>query len=95
MRRIESAFVLGRHDGFLNSHTTIRLVLSNSSENCNPKSTRLSNFGMEGAVTFSSNTSPNLSMESTEPNEEIARAKGMDASLRTTEGLGRDRDQFR
>ena len=30
-----------------------------------------------------------------EPGEEIARAEGVDAILRTTEGLGRDRDQLR
>ena len=35
------------------------------------------------------------SKESTKPDEETARAKGMDASLRTTERMGRDRDQFR
>ena len=29
------------------------------------------------------------------PGEEIARAEGMDAILRTTKGLGRDRDQLR
>ena len=29
-----------------------------------------------------------------EPGEEIARAKGLDAILQTTKGLGRDRDQL-
>ena len=33
--------------------------------------------------------------ESTEPDEKIGRAKGMDAGLRTAEGMGRDRNQFR
>ena len=35
------------------------------------------------------------SEESIEPGEEITRAKGMDASLRTAEGNGRNRDEFR
>ena len=59
-RNIESALGLGHPDGFICSHTTIRFVLSNSSENHNPNSTRFSDFGTEGVVTFSSNTSPSL-----------------------------------
>ena len=51
---------LGHHDGFTSSHTTIKLVLSSSSKNPNAISTRLSDFGTESAVTFSSNTSPGL-----------------------------------
>ena len=56
-RNIKSAFGLGHHDGFINSHITIRLVLSNSFESPNPNSALLSDVGMKGAVTFSSITS--------------------------------------
>ena len=59
-RNIKSALGLGHHDGFISFHTTIKLVLSSSSENPNTNSTRLSDFGTEGAVTFSSKISPNL-----------------------------------
>ena len=57
---IESGLGLRHHDGLISSHTTIKLVLSNSSENPNPNSTRLSDSGTEGAATFSSKTSPSL-----------------------------------
>ena len=48
-RKIESAFRLWHQDGFINSHTTIRLVLSYSSEKPSPNFTRLSDVGMEVA----------------------------------------------
>ena len=59
-RNIGSEFGFGRHDGFTKPHTTIKLILISLSEIPNPNSTLLSGFSTEAAVTFSSNTSLNL-----------------------------------